>query len=120
MKKGILVSGLGLLLALSGCSEDSSVVACDAPQTIKLVKDSVNQALLAKSGADDTVKFSYVLNTIETLETDTETGGLVCSADLAVSIKDERIDDTINTAINYSVDRNTQDQQLLVKVFERG
>lgn len=119
MRSGLLLSGVGIILALSGCSENSSVVACDAPQTIKLVKDSVNDALLAKSGADDTVKFTYVLNTIEVLETDTETGGLVCSADLAVSIKDEQINDTINTAINYSVDFNAEDQQLLVKVYEK-
>lgn len=118
MKNVLLLSGLGVLLALSGCSEHTTVVACDAPATIKLVKESVNSALLMQTGADDSVEFSYELTSIDTQETNTETGALVCSADLAVTIKDENLNDTLKTAINYSAELNEADKTLYVKVFE--
>ena len=113
------VSGLALLLALSGCSEPSSALACDSAKATNLVKDAINTALLEQSGADDSVKFSYVLDAIETLETDADTGSLVCSADLAVNLKNDYMDETLNRNINYSVELGDEDQPLLVKVFER-
>lgn len=118
MKSRLLLTGLGALLALSGCSEPATEVACDAPATIKLVKESVNSALLMQTGADDSVEFAYELTAVNTQETNTETGALVCSADLAVTIKDENLNDTLNTAINYSVELNEADKTLYVKVFE--
>ena len=118
MKNGLLLSGLGVLLALSGCTDARSALACESEQATNLVKESVNNVLLEQAGADDSVKFSYVLNAIQTLETDADTGRLVCSADLAVNLKNDYMDETLNRTINYSV-KLDDEQQLQVRVFER-
>lgn len=117
MKYGTLLSALGVLWALSGCSEDSSVLACDGAHTTSLVKEVVNRTLLEQAGADDGVKYSYQLHDIQTLESDDQTGGLLCRADLAVNLKNEDMDETLTRTIHYSVERNEDDKQQ-VQVFE--
>ena len=118
MKNVSLLPSLVVLLALSACSDEQVLVQCDAPHTIELVTESVNNALLVQSGGDDSVSFTYALSDITTLETNSETGALVCSAELAVTIKDEQMDDTLTTGITYRVEQGAEQKQLIVKVFE--
>lgn len=131
MKSRLLLSVVATMLALSGCSDADSILSCDSSQSVNLVKESVNAVLLAESGADDNMKFSYVLTDIQTLdpagdgEAIDESAtladiSLVCSADLAVNLKSEYMDETLNSTINYSVQRNVEDKQVSVTVTEKG
>ncbi|MGO4998446.1 hypothetical protein [Oceanisphaera sp. W20_SRM_FM3] len=117
MKYGTLLSALGVLWALSGCSEDPPVLACDGAQTTSLVKEAVHRTLLEQAGADDSVDISYQLHDIQTLENDTQTGGLLCRADLAVNLKNEYMDETLTRTIHYSAELSDEDMQQ-VQVFE--
>ena len=105
-----------LLLVLTACSEEFAVPACDAPPTIEMVKDTVNLALMQES--DDKVSFSYDLTDINRVSTDKALGVHLCSGKLAVTIKDERINDTIYTPLQYRVGLTAETQQMFVQVDE--
>lgn len=107
-----------LLLVLSGCSKAPTVPACDAPPTIKMVTDTVNLALLKDASSDDEVSFSYDLTEITTVSTDKALNVRHCAGKLAVNIKDDSINDTLYTPLQYSVGLSADTKQVYVQVDE--
>ncbi|MFD1007019.1 hypothetical protein [Oceanisphaera ostreae] len=113
MKGILLISCVGILLSISGCSQ--TVPKCGDTETVDLVKEIADSEMVSQLGSEAAKLFTYSVDAIRTTSTNEQTGAHECSADLDVTAKNNN--KTSRLPITYTVEITDSGEHLYVNVY---